>query len=175
MGPNNMKYLASLLLCFIFVYCNSYDNTRMEEPSTGTKPPYFKDLNSLLNLDRNCVNNIKRIISYSDTINYKNEINQIIFNSDTITYIEDSNGRKNISLYNGVHLRKYSFPSSKYNIDSLDIVLDLNLLDVCYLKGYNGVIIKTIPMNWVGTMSNYYYYQLINKNDNSVVEFIKKE
>ena len=58
----------------------------------------------------------------------------------------------------------------------MDLVFDLNLLEICYLKNNdNIVIIKNTPMNWVGRMTNFSFFQLINLKEKTVVEFIRED
>ncbi len=133
-------------------------------------------VDSLLKEERICIDKKERVISYLDTIKYSDEINQIIFENDTITYRENNKGEKKIYLLNNKILKKYFVRNSEFTIDSMDLVFDLNQLEICYLKNnYNNIIIKSKPMNWVGTMAKFSFFQLINSNENTLIEFIREE
>ena len=170
--------MRNLYIIFVglFVCCTS-KNVKKEGDSTEGRLTFSVEVvDSLLKEERICIDKKERIISYTDTINYRGEINQIIFGKDTITYTDDLIGRKSITLFNNKSLRMYILQNSKYTIDSMDLVLDLNLLDICYLKNNDKiVIVKTTPMNWVGRMTNFSFFQLINLKEKTVVEFIKEE
>jgi len=165
-----------LLLVGLFVCCTTKNAKKEGDSSLGNSTFSKEVADSLLNEERNCIDKKERIISYADTIDYMGEINQIIFEKDTITYTEDIKGRKSLTLFNNKHLRNHALQNSKYNIDSMDLVFDLNLLEICYLKNNDKiVIIKTKPTNWVGRMTSFSYFQLINSEENTLIEFIREE
>jgi len=131
---------------------------------------------SLLNMEKICIYKKERIISYQDTIRYSGEKNQIIIEKDTITYISDSKGKRIIRLINNEPLKKYTMKNSEFNIDSMELVIDLNELNICYLKNNsNIIIIASKPMNWVGRMTRFSFFQLINSKEKTVFEFIREE
>lgn len=133
-------------------------------------------IDSLLKLEKKCVDKKKRIISFTDTIGFSDEKDQIFFKKDTITYKTNSKGIKELVYINNKALMKYSVKNSEYNIDSMELVVDLNELDICYIKeNPNIIIIKSKPMNWVGTMTRYSFFQLINSKEKTLVEFIRKD
>lgn len=133
-------------------------------------------VDSLMNLEKKCINKKKRIISFTDTIEFSDEKDQIFFEKDTITYKTNSKGRKELISFNNEVLMKYRVKNSKYIIDSMELVIDLNELDICYLKDKpNIIIIKTKPMNWVGRMTRLSFFQLINSKEKTVVEFIRED
>jgi len=170
-----MRNLFNVIFIGLFVCCTS-KNVKEEDNYTGRLTFSIEVVDSLLKEERICIDKKERIISYIDTIEYTGEINQIFFEKDTITYTEGFKGRKSITLFNNNLLRKYALQNSKFNIDSMDLVLDLNLLEICYLKNNdNIVIIKTTPMNWVGRMTSFSFFQLINLKEKTVVEFIREE
>ena len=79
MGQNNN--LSNLFLIFIglFVYCTS-ENVKKEGDSTEGRLTFsIEVVDSLLIEERICFDKKERIISYTDTIDYRGEINQIIF------------------------------------------------------------------------------------------------
>lgn len=173
MDKNNTMNNLILIFFGLFVSCTSKDVSKYGD-STINRLNFSKEVvDSLLKVERICIDKKERKISYIDTIDYRGEINQIIFGKDTITYNENLEGRKYVSLFNNMNLRKFTIQNSKYNIDSMDLVIDLNLLEICYLKNNNYiVIIKTTPMNWVGKMTNFSFFQLINLKEKTVVEFV---
>lgn len=133
-------------------------------------------VDSLLKLEKKCVDKKKRIISFTDTIEFSDEKNQIFFEKDTITYKTNSKGIKELVYINNKVLMKYRVKNSEFNIDSMELVVDLNELDICYIKDNPSIIIiKSNPMNWVGTMTRYSFFQLINSKEKTLVEFIKKD
>lgn len=172
------KKLSNLFLIFIgLLVCCKSNNLKKDENFPIDRLTYsINFIDSLLKEKKNCIEKKERIISYIDTINYVGEINEIFIKNDTITYIENLNGIKSISLFNNMTLRKHTLQDSIFNIDSMDLVLDLNLLEICYLK-YNDniIIVNTKPMNWVGTMTRYSFFQIINSKDKTVLEFIRDE
>ncbi len=170
--------VSNLLLIFVglFVCCTSKNVKKEGDSTVGCLTFSIEVVDSLLKEERICIDKTERIISYTDTINYIGEINQIIFRKDTVTYTENLKGSKSISLFNNNLLRKYTLQDSIFNIDSMVLVFDLNLLEICYLKNNdNIIIIKTTPMNWVGRMTRFSFFQLINSKEKTVVEFIREE
>ncbi len=175
MVKNN--YMSSLFLISVglFVCCASNNRKKENNSTIGRLTFSIEVVDSLLKEERICIDKKERIISYADTIDYSGEINQIIFGKDTITYTEGIKGRKNITLFNSISLRKYTLQNSEFNIDSMDLVFDLNLLEICYLKNNDNIVItKTTPMNWVGRMTSFSFFQLINSKEKTVIEFVRE-
>ena len=171
---NNVSNL-SLIFIGLLVCCTSKNVKKEGDATVGRLNFSIEVVDSLLKEERICIDKKERIISYKDTINYTGEINEIFLEKDTITYTEGRKGSKSITLFNNMPLRKYTLHDSIFNIDSMDLVLDLNLLEICYLKNNdNIIIIKTTPMNWVGRMTRFSFFQLINSKEKTVVEFIKE-
>jgi hypothetical protein len=165
-----------LIFLGLFVCCTSKNVKKEEDYTVGRLTFSIEVVDSLLKEERICIDKKERIISYTDTIDYTGEINQIIFGKDTITYTENLKGRKSVTLFNNESLQKYTLQNSQYTIDSMDLVFDLNLLEIYYLKNNdNIIIIKTTPMNWVGRMTSFCFFQLINLKEKTVVEFIREE
>lgn len=176
MGKNNTVSNLFLIFVGLFVCCTSKNVKKEGDSTVGRLTFSIEVVDSLLKEERICIDRKERIISYIDTIDYRGEINQIIFGKDTITYTENLKGRKSVTLFNNKSLGKYTLQNSKYTIDSMDLVFDLNLLEICYLKDNdNIVIIKTTPMNWVGRMTSFSFFQLINSKEKTVVEFVREE
>ena len=133
-------------------------------------------VDSILKLEKKCINNKKRIISFTDTINFSDEKDQIFFEKDTITYKTNSKGRKELISINNEELKDYRVKNSKFNIDTMELVVDLNELDICYVKkNPNIIIVKSKPMNWVGKMTRFSFFQLINSKEKTIVKFIKED
>lgn len=168
---NRFLIFVGLLLC-----CTS-KNVKKDDNSTADQLIFsIGVVDSLLKEERICIDKKERIISFTDTMNYKGEINQIIFGKDTITYAKNLQGRRSVTLFNSSSLRKYTLQDSAFIIDSMDLAFDFNLLEICYLKiNDNVVIVKTTPMNWVGRMTSFSFFQLINTKEKTVVEFVRKE
>ena len=165
-----------LLIVLMFDCCRS-NNKAYVNNSTARRQFLSNELvDSLLNQERICIDKKERIISYVDTIEDRGEINQIFVEKDTITYTEDFKGRRRITLFNNDSLRKYALENSEFNIDSMNLALDLNELEICYLKSNDDIVVIIIkPMNWVGKMTRFSFFQLINSKEKTVVEFIKKD
>lgn len=176
MDKNNN--ISNLFLIFIglLISCTSKTSKNERDSSIGLLTITSEVVDSLLKVERACISKKERIISYTDNLNYKGEINQIIFGEDTITYTENLKGRKIVTLFNNNSLRKCIVKNSKHVIDSFDLVLDLNELEICYLKNNDDIIIiKVKPMNWVGTTTRFSFFQLINSKEKTVIEFIREE
>jgi hypothetical protein len=170
--------VSNLFIVFVglFVCCTSKNVKKEGGSIVGRQTFSIEVVDSLLKEERICIDKKERIISYTDTIDYTGEVNEIFLEQDTITYTEGRKGSKSITLFNNKYLRKYTLQDSIFNIDSMDLVLNLNLLEICYLKNNeNIVIIKTTPMNWVGKMTRFSFFQLINSKEKTVVEFIREE
>ena len=133
-------------------------------------------VDSFMKLEKKRVSKKERIISYSDTINFSDEKDQIFFERDTVIYKTNSKGRKELISINNNVLTKYKLKDSEFNIDSMELVVDLNELNIYYAEDNpNIIIIKSKPMNWVGTMTKFSFFQLINSKDKTVVEFIRED
>lgn len=136
----------------------------------------LETVDSLMRLEKRPVHKKERLISYNDTIDFSDEKDQIFFEKDTITYKTNAEGRKELISVNGKVLTKYRLKDSEFNIDSMVLVVDPNELDIYYAKDNpNIIIIKSKPMNWVGTMTKFSFLQFINSKEKTVVEFIRED
>ena len=57
----------------------------------------------------------------------------------------------------------------------MSLAFDLNMLEICYIKNSDIIIIKTAPTNWTGLMMNFSFYQLINLKEKIVIEYIREK
>ncbi|HMQ70835.1 MAG TPA: hypothetical protein PKC58_17800 [Ignavibacteria bacterium] len=66
--------------------------------------------------------------------------------------------------------------SPNFNIDSLNLNIDYS---ESYLYGFKSnptyLLVVSKPMNWVGTMTRFSFFQLINSKEKTVIEFIIEE
>jgi hypothetical protein len=135
-----------------------------------------KNIDSILKLEKRCIEKKERLIFYDDTINFSNEIDRIIFEKDTLIYKNDDKGFKEIMSLNSELMTKHTLQNQEFNIDDMDLVVDLNEIHICYLKNNgNIIIVETKPMNWVGIMTKFSLIHLINKKEKTVVEYIRED
>ena len=159
-------FFAIGLFLLIFLSCK-------DEKETKADFNMNENIDSLLVLDKICVEDKERIISYLDTIEFENEVNNIVFGNDTLTYNNASKRNYTLTSVNNQKINLQTI-NNEFKPDSMDLTIDLNTLEICYLKSNSKIIIiETKPMNWVGKMANLSLYTLIFKEKNTAIEVIK--
>lgn len=100
------------------------------------------------------------------------------FEYDDVKYkliaIHDAIADRDIYLNNAK--AKIIRTDKNFNIDSLNLNIDYTESDYYTFKNNpEYLLIVSKPMNWVGNMANYSFFQVIDSQRDKVIEFIKQD
>jgi len=193
-----MKNLFSLIFVGLFVCCTSnvkkdVDSKTSNLPSAS--PRYKADnvpckedslVKMLLNNGIKAVQggelisepDIKFTSGYSDDFSFTNY--QLSYKENTIEFVdtvfENSKVDKRNLYLNNMRLNVCNVKNNAFALDSMEMHVVYTESDFYAFKNNPAyLLVVSKPMNWVGTMTRFSFYQLVNLKEKSVIEFIREE
>jgi hypothetical protein len=189
-----MKNLFSLFIVGMFVSCSSNVNIDVD-PLSSNKPfvssnfeiaQFHEDsLAKMIIYNGISAVNDKELISepdikfnsgYTDDLSFT--VYQFSYKENAIHFIDTMYEKSNLDkrdLYlNNIRLNVCKMKDGTFDLDSMDmhIVYSESEFYVFENNPFYFLVISH-PMNWVGTMTSFSFYQLINSKEKTVTEFIR--
>lgn len=194
-----MKNLFGLIFIVLFVCCISNAKKRVESKTsdyTFSSPSYevaevtCKEdsfVKVLLNngiktvKDRMLLiseNNIKYTSGYSNDFSFAHY--KLSYKENTIEFVDTIYEKRKIdkrNLYlNKMQLNVCKIKNNVFDIDSMELHVVYTESEIyTFENSPSYLLVVSHPMNWVGTMTRFSFFQLINLKEKTVVEFIKEE
>jgi hypothetical protein len=193
--PKNLKIIINLIFIGLFCCCNSSKNSKVDtiintpvsSYKTAIKIPCIEDsiVKTLLN-NGSIADKGWNLISdpkIENSSGYSNEFSfthyQLYFKGNSYafvdTFFEKNKMNKQNFYLNKKPLNVCNVKNNTFNLDSMEMQIDYKealFYDVKNNSSY--LLIKSIPMNWVGSMSKFSFFQLIYLKENLVFQFISE-
>lgn len=192
----NMKNIFSIISVGLFICCTSNENKGVDSKKNNlisvspsnklSKVPCKEDLlvKTLLNNGIKAVKSgdlisepeIKFISGYSDDFSFTNY--QLSYKENTIDFVDTVYEKTKVdkrNLYlNNMPLNDCNIKNNIFDLDSMEVHIVYTESEFYTFKN-NPVYLLVVshPMNWVGAMTRFSFFQLINTKEKIVVEFIR--
>lgn len=191
-----MKNLFSLIFVGLFACCTSNVNREVVSTISNLTPvsrnnkvaevPCKEDslVKILLNNGIKAVKggelisepDIKYTSGYSDDFSFTHY--QFSYNENSIEFVDTVYEKSKVdkrNLYlNNKPLNVCCIKNNTFDLDSMEVHIDYTESEIYTFKNNPFyLLVVSHPMNWVGTMTRFSFFQLINSKENTVVEFIR--
>ena len=193
-----MKNIFSLIFVGLFACCTSNVNKEIDS-TTGnltsvspsnkvTEVPCKEDslVKTLLNNGIKAVKggelisepDIKFTSGYSDDFSFTHY--QLSYKENTIEFVDTVYEKSKVdkrNLYlNNMLLNVCNINNNTFDLDSMEVHIVYTESEIYAFKNNPFyLLVVSHPMNWVGTMTRFSFFQLINSKEKTVVEFIREE